>query len=390
MNSFDIIENEFTNSGLIKNNLYYNRYIKLMSYYVSIGLTKDKNKKFTHERHHILPRKIWPAFEKEKWNIVILPARAHLLAHRLLYKCIAHSSCVYSFNQMRRVAMKFGYPTGKIYEIAREEVANLIRISNTGRKRSDDVKQRLSKAHSGTNIYRNTQTLELKRYGVNDVPEGWEPFQKGRRKSTASKQKLSEKMRERIWQFNPDTKDVKFSKELHDGYVVGVPPWMDNNAKIFSTYKWAFDPGTGDAVRCPETEIPDGYVVGRNYHNRGFEMINNSDLTLVLDVQLKKFTLINKSEVDPERHIKHGASIDDIYVFRYKSKTFYSWADMEAAFPELPKYHGSRKTLKILEYVVPKSHFNQTLARQEFCDLNHGKTFRELGISVTKLTEDNI
>jgi hypothetical protein len=56
-------------------------------------------------------------------------------------------------------------------------------------------------------------------------------------------------------------------------------------------------------------------------------------------------------------------------------------------FPELPKIKCNRD-LSTLNERIPKKHYNQTKARQEFCDTNHGKTFSEIGLTITKLKDN--
>lgn len=382
------IENLFRKSGLIKNELNFLRYIKLIDFYQKLKLQKLKENKFMYEGHHILPKKIWKEYESDSWNIVILPARYHLLAHRLLYKCIKHSSCVYAFNQMRRVALKNGGKvTGKIYEMVKIEFSELIGKNNTGRKNTEEQNKKISDVCSGTNVYRNKTTKELKRFAVGEEPLGWEPFQLGRVRTQKSKNKLGIQMKGRIWQYNPETKDVKFFQTLLPGYTIGVPPWFDNGAYILSTYKWAYSEATGEVIRCNESDIPIGFTLGRKYDNIGFKMINNSNYIKVLDLETKTYILVDKNILPNPRYIKHGAKISDIFVITYKNKKFYSWSDVEKAFPELPKYCGPRNQ-KILDFVIPKKHFNQTKERQDFCMFHCGKTFKNIGFDMYKLLED--
>jgi hypothetical protein len=40
------------------------------------------------ERHHILPKSLFPQYKKDKWNIVSLSAKDHFLAHYYLHKAL--------------------------------------------------------------------------------------------------------------------------------------------------------------------------------------------------------------------------------------------------------------------------------------------------------------
>lgn len=48
----------------------------------------DKESQGYVERHHILPKSLFPQYRKERWNIVGLPARDHFLAHYHLFKML--------------------------------------------------------------------------------------------------------------------------------------------------------------------------------------------------------------------------------------------------------------------------------------------------------------
>jgi len=97
------IRNIFESTGWIKSNHYFNRYIKLIELYKTLNIDKKSELPGAIESHHILPRKLGPEYVKEKWNLVNLPARVHILAHYLLYKSVDKSECAFAFNQMWRV-----------------------------------------------------------------------------------------------------------------------------------------------------------------------------------------------------------------------------------------------------------------------------------------------
>ena len=159
---------------------------------------------------------------------------------------------------------------------------------------------------------------------------------------------------------------------------------------IIRTYKWAYNPDTNEVIRCAEIDIPVGFELGRDpsYVNKGFEKINQSGLCRMLDIEDKCYTLVSEDILPNPRYVKHGACVDDIYVILYKDSIYYSWVDVEREHPELPKMNKKRD-ISLLDYVVPKKHFNQTPDRQRFCEMHHGKTFGEIGISMRKLKEDD-
>ena len=55
------------------------------SYYKHIITSTADESQYT-ERHHILPKAIFPEYKSESWNIVKLSAKDHFLAHYLLFK----------------------------------------------------------------------------------------------------------------------------------------------------------------------------------------------------------------------------------------------------------------------------------------------------------------
>jgi hypothetical protein len=78
----------------IKNYHYYNRYVKFIEYYKKHPI--DTNKYF--EEHHILPRSMGGLNHDD--NLVNLTARAHFLAHYLLWKSYRNKKTAYAFKCM--------------------------------------------------------------------------------------------------------------------------------------------------------------------------------------------------------------------------------------------------------------------------------------------------
>jgi len=382
------IEEIFKNSGLIKNNFYFTRYIKLMKIYFEKNLI-HKAKNGEMERHHILPKQIWPDFRKVKTNIVCLPCKAHYIAHYLLFKSISHSSCVYAFNQMRRVSKKYGKPNCRLYAQVRIEFAELISNNNKGAVRTESQKQSISLSNKGRNTYKNIETGELIRFEIGTEPDGWSPFQIGRKKAKSSKLKLSEKIKGRFFQFCPVTHEVRFERTLLDGFIAGYPDWFKNDKSYITESIWITNNTTKETKRIHKDEaIPEGFIKGREYINKGFEKINNKNLTRVVDLIEKKFIMLPKSHLPNPRYIMHGASLDAVFLYKYKDVLYYTYNELMKATPELPKTEGMRNK-NLINCVVPKPHFNQTIERQNFCKKFQGKTLGELGIEVISLAEFN-
>jgi hypothetical protein len=81
---------------LTYNMLYMNRYIKFINFYIN---NKHLDNGYT-EKHHILPRSLFPELKSAKYNIVKLPYRAHYIAHWLLLKATNTPEMIAAFNGM--------------------------------------------------------------------------------------------------------------------------------------------------------------------------------------------------------------------------------------------------------------------------------------------------
>lgn len=108
-------------------NNYFNRYLKLIEHYQCVLVDGY------YEKHHIIPRCM--GGNDENSNLIELPAKAHYIAHLLLYK---------AFPNNRKLAHAFGMMiksngfqdrkfTSRQYKILREVISK----AQTGRKRPD-------------------------------------------------------------------------------------------------------------------------------------------------------------------------------------------------------------------------------------------------------------
>lgn len=370
----------------IRSQLHFDRYIKFVESFVELNLSKPNGSCGGFETHHILPKKIFPEFTTSRWNKIIMPSKAHYLAHYLLFKAIAHPSLVYSFNQMRRVSKKAGKVNCRLYAAVRQEFAELIRQTNTGKVRSEKFRNDVSARTIGKNNYRNDKTQEVKKFPVGQQPEGWVPFQKGRKRTDESKDKITEIMTGRIWQYNELTQEVRFEKSLLPGFVQGYPDWYDTSKDYLKSLSWAYNSDTGEVVRVKkETVLPDGFILGRNYNNVGFTAINNAQVARVVDLQEKEFCMVPSNILPHPRYIKSGSSIDNVCLFVYNNIVYTSYKDLIEMNPELPDL-GVRNT-DLSSRLVPKPHFNMTDLRKEFCTKNQGLTMNTIGLTVLQLSQ---
>jgi len=79
----------YTKFDTVRTNKHYlKRYIKFVK-----NCIVPENSYF--EKHHILPRSIFPQFSKESWNIVNLTYNQHRIAHKILCKVFTSTKNIY-------------------------------------------------------------------------------------------------------------------------------------------------------------------------------------------------------------------------------------------------------------------------------------------------------
>lgn len=128
----------------------------LSKYITFISKCQSKNATYNGliERHHICPKAkdMFPEYKsmaKCKWNIAHLTPRQHFISHLLLWKAFPEiKSCtraIWMMSQKRKT-------NSKLYENLRLEAIKLISEKNSGRKFSQDHREKLSKSHSGKKL----------------------------------------------------------------------------------------------------------------------------------------------------------------------------------------------------------------------------------------------
>jgi hypothetical protein len=130
------------------------------------------------EKHHILPRSLYPEFTKCKWNIVKLSARKHFIAHMLLYRMFEHNSKGYGTMLKATTMMNMHntdnrYMNSRLYETAKIKCSKY--VSETQRW-SEEHKKKISEKLKG--IVRGPMSEESKKKMVaskkaKHVPKIW-------------------------------------------------------------------------------------------------------------------------------------------------------------------------------------------------------------------------
>lgn len=101
-------------------------YCKIISYAKSqekLGLRKKGNGEY-YERHHILPKSLFPLWEKDKRNLVLLTAREHFFCHQLLCKIYPCKEMTYALFYMANCKKDDMKLSSKLYEKVRLEYSN--------------------------------------------------------------------------------------------------------------------------------------------------------------------------------------------------------------------------------------------------------------------------
>ena len=386
MNLQEIQEILLSQKG-IRSVVHLKRYLKLIGHFQLNKCEKIADHAGVYEIHHILPRKVYPEYAKCDWNLIILPAKAHYLAHYLLFKAWRNKSCAFAFNQMRRISKKNGVVNCRLYAAVRKEIGEFISEMNTGRPVTDELRTRMSDINKGTNVYRNKQSGELRRFAIENTTEDWEPFQTGRVRTDASKNKMSKRMKSRQWQHNPQTNEVRFDHNILEGFIKGVPPeWRGRDFDYLHNSKWVYNTITNEARRINNADpIPENFVEGRKYDNKGFKKINQSGMIKVINLIDKKWELIDQTQFDPTIHMNSGQQLEKTCVYRYQNRIYTKYTDLLECNPEIPDFACRNITLNTKR--IPKPHFNMTLERQKFCKLYQGILVTDLELEAIYVTE---
>ena len=174
-----------------RNKHYLKRYIRFIN---SCYFNKFDNSVYT-EKHHILPKgkNFWPeysSFKKHPWNKIVLSARQHYIAHKLLALSLG-GWMWYAFKvmmDMKTEAQKRHPPNSKDYELARnnfslllkqpkseehkkkigesnrfpkkhlfpenfcEEMSNRMRQLHLGKPKSEEHKKKIGESHKGRKL----------------------------------------------------------------------------------------------------------------------------------------------------------------------------------------------------------------------------------------------
>lgn len=172
--------------------------------YMNLIESRLKNPpKENFEKHHILPKSLFPEKAKDKSNLVKLTYREHYLAHHLLYKYYKSIGDKNASIKMVCAWMRMCKNTDGLhvsindYEKARDNLKKEMigkKPPNFGKKASNEAKNNMSKAHIGVKL----SEEHKKRIG-----EG----QKGTHQTEETKNKISESIKKH-WEIRKRKKKI--------------------------------------------------------------------------------------------------------------------------------------------------------------------------------------
>jgi hypothetical protein len=311
------LENLVLLEKYITNNHYYERYKKLIRYYY-----ENVPEQGTTEKHHILPRKLFPDFIKSKWNIIILPARAHFLAHYLLAKSTNNRSMWFAFNQMRRVGKK-----SILYEYARKRISEIISETNSGKVMTKEQKDFLSDHFKNTVVVKDSEgntfrvSCDDDRYKSGDLV--FYRTGSSHKKETIERMKKNSGIRGKVVYENAYTGEKKYfrpGEQPMEYFLHNFSKEYRHSVGNASRNKsWYHDPLTKEARRFGEEDnIPFGWLKGRGKDtNEGFQFVKER-MVQIIDLLEKKVTAILKEDFDSNRHSDsqgRSAECSVVYVF---------------------------------------------------------------------------
>jgi hypothetical protein len=235
----------------------------------------DKKSKNT-ESHHILPKGIFPEFDKIKdapWNRCNLPKFNHYLAHYILVQGMRNPNNLAALNLMGRASKTEEEIEIKanLYKEYRDEIALNASIRNTGKKLTAEQKRRMSEHMANKIVVRypnETTGFQIDRNDPRYINGEVIPMQVGRIHSEKTKKKMSENgIKDTTAYHNGvDWVYLKNDQPIPEGHTKGLPDSFANNAKErFTNAEHFHNPITNESIRVKAgSHIPIGFVKGRS------------------------------------------------------------------------------------------------------------------------------
>jgi len=272
-------------------NRWLNRYFKMIDYFEAY--------EGEGEKHHILPKSIFPQFIKNAENILKVSYKGHFIIHYILSKVFLSNNekrkMIFAFNQMRRISKNnilYEYNRKNISKAISENNRNRIIISNETTQTQKTIKNFLSIPdgfkkgllvknkekrklfHSKNIIVKNSEgyIFPVSRTNENFLKGNLFHYNKGSVKSMTTKEKISNNGIKNRKSYTNGEK-VIFLKEgevVPTGYVLGNC-FSKQNCVLNKNKFWFHNKETGKNIRLKkEDKVPKGYVKNRlKFNNVG-------------------------------------------------------------------------------------------------------------------------
>lgn len=221
-------------------------YCKIISYAKSQNRTKDDGNYY--ERHHILPKSLFPNWRLRKSNIVLLTPREHFFVHQLLTKIYPCSEMIYAYFLMSH--------NGKYRVTSRdyEKSKQLMGIEKKSQIFSEEHRRKISQSLKGRKITWDTSHEVV-------ITEEWRQKIKERAqersKSAEWRKKISETSKGRYWTDEQKRKASESHKNLSDETRKLL-------SKAASGKRW-YNNGEKETF---SSECPEGWKPGRLFRKR--------------------------------------------------------------------------------------------------------------------------
>lgn len=329
-----------------------NRWLRRYFNFLEFSLKTEKEGQI--EKHHILPRKVFPEFEKEKWNLIPLTLREHFIAHYILAKAFG-GNMWFAFNFMTN---RTSHKNSRIYELGRIEFINILKkqviSEETRQKISDSTKGCLVVKDSDGNTFRCSSkderylSGELVSYRVGFIHS----------QETIDKMIENSGLIGKNAYFNSDGL-IKYFKDEPDLkiWTKGNPLIGDKDYLHDRLWVTLFD---GKTVRITIEEILkrlDIKTIGRIFENKGFKLINEGGFKKCFNLLTWKYEFVEKEKFEEtDTLVDHGWTPSKILLFGYKQFIFSSYSKFEIFLKQRGIFCPSKKDLK--DDKIIKYHFN--------------------------------
>lgn len=186
-----------------------------------------------YECHHILPRSLFPELIKAKDNKVLLTAREHFIAHKLLFSSIPCQPLGHALWKMACCNKDIANVTPEEYEEARLVYLGLPRW-NKGRQTSEETKNKISNALK--QHYKETQYIMTEEHHKKSVET--RKRNGGYNRSKEDNAKVSKALKGRVFVnngiVNKRVDPLELNTFLQNGWLRGKKPLSEEHKKNIS------------------------------------------------------------------------------------------------------------------------------------------------------------